>query len=96
VFRALEPAAQLSPLYWWFFAVVLAVYVPGMCSTYYQVHSDNPRVVHPLHAHDCAATEGHEQGQGQLIRQISFMISRTARAANLFRSFSGSSALISR
>lgn len=30
VFKALGPAADLNPMYWWFFVVVLAVYVPGM------------------------------------------------------------------
>lgn len=29
VFKALEPAAQLHPAYWWFLVVVLGIYVPG-------------------------------------------------------------------
>jgi very-long-chain (3R)-3-hydroxyacyl-CoA dehydratase len=30
VWKALKPAAEWNPLYWWFLVVVLAIYVPGM------------------------------------------------------------------
>ncbi|RMJ20778.1 phosphatase-like protein PTPLA [Aspergillus sp. HF37] len=45
VFRALEPAAQLSPLYWWFFAVVLAVYVPGSYILYTHMIAQRRKVM---------------------------------------------------
>ena len=32
VYKALTPAAELNPLYWWFFVIVLGIYVPGMFS----------------------------------------------------------------
>jgi very-long-chain (3R)-3-hydroxyacyl-CoA dehydratase len=30
VWKALKPAAEWNPLYWWFLVVVLVIYVPGM------------------------------------------------------------------
>lgn len=29
-FKALSPAEEFHPLYWWFIVAVLAIYVPGM------------------------------------------------------------------
>lgn len=29
VVKALKPAAELHPLFWWFLVVVLGIYVPG-------------------------------------------------------------------
>lgn len=41
VYRALGPAAEIGAL-WWFFAVVLAVYVPGMPFPLSTCVADNP------------------------------------------------------
>ena len=30
VVKALKPAAELHPAFWWFLVVVLGIYVPGM------------------------------------------------------------------
>jgi len=34
VVKALKPAAELHPAFWWFLVVVLGIYVPGILSLF--------------------------------------------------------------
>lgn len=47
VWKALKPAAEWNPLYWWFLVVVLIIYVPGTSVVWQRA----PPVANFLQAH---------------------------------------------
>jgi very-long-chain (3R)-3-hydroxyacyl-CoA dehydratase len=45
VWKALKPAAEWNPLYWWFLVVVLVIYVPGSYILYTHMIAQRRKVM---------------------------------------------------
>lgn len=80
VVKALTPAAELNPLFHWFFIVVLGIYVPGKHLCLYNVifldcWANWARLVYSLHAYDCAETQGpQEEGLNGSMAVVGFFL----------------------
>lgn len=60
IFKALGPAAEITPLFRWALLAILAIYVPGMClfMVGLGVLLTGFRFLCSLHTYDCAAPKG--------------------------------------